>query len=226
MYLSKVTLNGALSLAEVLLALDKNNAYASHQFIWKELFHHASQRQFIYRQEIDQRKMPCFYVLSRHEPGNSQVLNVQTKRFVPKLHKGQTLAYQLRVNPTVCKSDEHGHSKRHDVLMNAKRQYKPRLAPDELKQKMDEAAQQWICNEARLERWGIELPHVPEIEAYTQYKSYKKQRNENRQLIQFSSVDIQGILTVRDPARFLAQYVQGFGRAKSMGCGLMLIRGM
>jgi CRISPR system Cascade subunit CasE len=37
-------------------------------------------------------------------------------------------------------------------------------------------------------------------------------------------LEFAGVLTVRDPARFLAALAQGFGHAKAFGCGLMLIR--
>jgi CRISPR system Cascade subunit CasE len=40
----------------------------------------------------------------------------------------------------------------------------------------------------------------------------------------FGVLDISGVLEVRDPARFLARLIQGFGRARAFGCGLMLIR--
>ena len=37
-------------------------------------------------------------------------------------------------------------------------------------------------------------------------------------------LDLEGLLEIRDPERFLAALAQGFGRAKAFGCGLMLIR--
>ncbi|MDN2565197.1 type I-E CRISPR-associated protein Cas6/Cse3/CasE [Aquibium sp. A9E412] len=40
----------------------------------------------------------------------------------------------------------------------------------------------------------------------------------------FGVFDMKGILTVTDPAAFLAKLAAGFGRAKAYGCGLMLIR--
>ena len=40
----------------------------------------------------------------------------------------------------------------------------------------------------------------------------------------YSTLDFEGILTVRDPDSFLAAIARGFGAAKSYGCGLMLIR--
>ena len=40
----------------------------------------------------------------------------------------------------------------------------------------------------------------------------------------FSAVDLAGVITVTDPAAFLAKLPLGFGSAKAFGNGLMLIR--
>ncbi|WP_408742519.1 type I-E CRISPR-associated protein Cas6/Cse3/CasE [Acetobacter peroxydans] len=37
-------------------------------------------------------------------------------------------------------------------------------------------------------------------------------------------LDLSGRIEITDPSLFLTQMAQGFGRAKSFGCGLMLIR--
>jgi CRISPR system Cascade subunit CasE len=37
-------------------------------------------------------------------------------------------------------------------------------------------------------------------------------------------LDINGVLTVKDPERFLVALASGFGRARAFGYGLMLIR--
>jgi CRISPR system Cascade subunit CasE len=42
--------------------------------------------------------------------------------------------------------------------------------------------------------------------------------------LRFSTVDLEGALTVTEPSVFLAAIRQGFGKAKAFGCGLMLIR--
>ena len=80
--------------------------------------------------------------------------------------------------------------------------------------------QTWFSNEKRLVQWGITLDVLPNVHSYTQHKSKKKNGN----FIQFSSVDLEGIITVTEPEKFLQQYFKGFGRAKALGCGLMLIR--
>lgn len=221
MYLSKVTLTPSHKMADVLLKLDRNGAYSSHQLLWR-LFTQESQRQFIYREEMGPSGLPVFFVLSTCQPNSTcDIFQVQTKAFDPQLLEGQRLAFKLRVNPTICITDEQGRSKRHDVLMHAKRQMKhEEMSDSDVKRHMVQAAHQWICDEKRLANWGINLDSLPDTEAYTQHRCKKKSGHK----LQFSSVDFQGVLTVVDPAKFLAQYANGFGRAKALGCGLMLMR--
>ncbi len=42
--------------------------------------------------------------------------------------------------------------------------------------------------------------------------------------IRFSVLEFDGTLVIEDPAAFLARLAEGFGREKTFGCGLMLIR--
>jgi CRISPR system Cascade subunit CasE len=113
-----------------------------------------------------------------------------------------------------------GKQRRHDVMMQAKYNVKDELSDvKSLKMHMEKAAISWLNNEKRLDEWGITLDFQPTIDGYTQHKVQKK-----RHQIQFSSVDYQGMLTVQDPLKFINQYAKGFGRAKGMGCGLMMIK--
>jgi CRISPR system Cascade subunit CasE len=222
MFLSKVTLQSSTHSAIELSKLGANGPYASHQLLWK-LFTNEDERNFLFREEFGQSGLPLFFVLSKSQPQNDHTLfSVQTKRFEPKLFIGQRLTYKLRVNPTVCLTDDAGKSKRHDVLMHAKYH----LAKDErqnkqnLKTIMDAAAQAWISDPKRLQKWGVQLDMLPEIESYSQHQSQKKLGNP----IRFSSVDFAGILTIKEPNIFIGQLSNGFGRAKSLGCGLMLVK--
>jgi CRISPR system Cascade subunit CasE len=222
MYLSKLSLLQSTHSARELAKLGANGVYAAHQMLW-QLFTNENERNFLFREEIGPSGLPIFFVLSKTQPLCNQTLfDVQTKPFQPQLSVGQRLAYKLRVNPTVCMKNDAGGSKRHDVLMHAKYQVKEdeRQNKGVLKAVMDEAAHKWISEPQRLKRWGIQLDVLPEIEAYTQHRSQKKSGNQ----IRFSSVDVEGMLTVKDPTVFVEQYVSGFGRAKAFGCGLMLIR--
>ncbi len=222
MYLSKVTLLQSAHTASELAKFGSNGVYTSHQMLWK-LFADENERNFLFREEVGQGGLPHYFVLSHCSPQNVQTLfEVQSKEFRPKITAGQRLAYKLRVNPTVCITDKTGKSKRHDVLMHAKSLTKEKgiQSAPEIKMAMEQAAQAWFADERRLENWGIQLDFLPEVERYTQHRSQKKSGRQ----IQFSSVDFQGCLTVNDPELFLKQYANGFGRAKALGCGLMLIR--
>ena len=46
----------------------------------------------------------------------------------------------------------------------------------------------------------------------------------SRQMIQFSSVDYSGVLVVNEPTLFLQRLIQGYGKSRAFGCGLMLIK--
>ena len=220
MYLSKVTMKSSPQTAQELAKLQRNGVYASHQLIW-QLFTNDAERSFLYREEIGATGMPEFYVLSKTEPqANLPIFSSVTKVFEPKLDKGQRLSFKLRVNPTVCVKGEGGKQRRHDVMMQAKYSVKNELLDaQKLKMHMEQAAIGWLSNEKRLDEWGITLDCQPSIDGYTQHKVQKK-----RHQIQFSSVDYQGMLTVQNPLKFINQYAKGFGRAKGMGCGLMMIK--
>ncbi|TVL29255.1 type I-E CRISPR-associated protein Cas6/Cse3/CasE [Shewanella xiamenensis] len=220
MFLSKVQLQPSLQAGAELVKLSQNGVYAAHQLLW-QLFPDEQEREFLYREEQDDFGQPQFFVLSKIQPVITPLFSIQSKAFNPKLVAGNRLAFKLRVNPTICVTSKEGKSQRHDVLMHAKRQHKQSIANGvDLKSIMDQAAIQWFADEKRLEQWGVELDSLPIIVAYNQHQSKKR----SGQKVQFSSVDYEGMLTVKDPEIFLQQYQKGFGRAKALGCGLMLIR--
>lgn len=239
MYLSKITLTPSHAFysqgvagaelsryTNAMLTLNDNTEYGAHQVLW-QLFSQEKERPYIFRQEPGLHGTPIFFVLSSCPPQmDNDIFQVQTKLFEPKLEVGQRLAFKLRVNPTICITDEQGKSKRHDVLMHAKQKIKAQaLSAQDVKRHMDNAAHAWITDETRLASWGISLESLPDIEAYTQHQSKKASKGKFHK-VSFSSVDFQGILTVVSPEKFLLQYEKGFGRAKALGCGLMLIRGV
>jgi CRISPR system Cascade subunit CasE len=221
MFLSKVTIEHTPQARSEFLKVSGNGSYSAHQLIWR-LFSDNQSRDFLFREEMSSAGEVEYYVLSAIEPDNSdQLFRIQSKAFTPNLRNDQRLAFKLRVNPTIS-IVEGGKQRRHDVLMHAKRQARENDVNDSqaIQLAMEQAAQAWICNEKRLDTWGIQLDVAPSVERYTQHKS-KKRSGDN---ISFSSVDFDGILTIKNVDKFLSQYQKGFGRAKSMGCGLMLIR--
>ena len=217
MYLSKVSFQASQQARQLLLGFGGKGVYSTHQMLWL-LFTEEEERSFLFREEQNTDGSKAFFVLSSVKPeSNESTFSVQTKAFTPKLQSGQRLGFTLRANPTVCTTDEKGKSRRHDVMMHAKRAAKESGVSDseEIRLLMEQAAQEWISNSKRLDNWGFTLDFLPEVQTYMQHRSDK---------IRFSSVDYQGVLTVQDPEKFLAQLEKGFGRAKSLGCGLMLIK--
>lgn len=220
MFLSKVRLLASAQAGSELAKLSQNGVYASHQLLW-QLFPDQNEREFLYREEQDDFGLPMYFIISKKQPIPTPFFAIQSKAFTPQLMAGSRLAFKLRVNPTICITSKDGKSQRHDVLMHAKRQNKLTTnTAEQLKNLMDQAAIHWLADENRLAQWGIELDSIPNIISYNQHQS-KKRSGHN---VQFSSVDFEGLLTIKDPEKFLKQYQLGFGRAKSMGCGLMLIR--
>lgn len=56
------------------------------------------------------------------------------------------------------------------------------------------------------------------------YRQQQVVRVKSRQVIQFSSVDYSGVLVVNEPMLFLRRLIQGYGKSRAFGCGLMLIK--
>lgn len=222
MFLSKVSFAHSSRAKHEYFKLFQNGVYSSHQLVWR-LFSNESQRKFLYREDITENGLPVFYILSQVKPVDLDfIFNIETKPFSPKLYSGQTLGFRLRCNPTVTRLNEHGKKQHHDVMMHAKTEAKREgvIDPNQIKSIAEQAVKQWFITENRLERWGIHTDILPDICQYQRHCTTKP----NKHRIWFSSVDLQGLLTVRNPETFLAGLVNGFGRSKSMGCGLMLIR--
>lgn len=222
MYLSKVNLSNSVHAHSELVKLAKNGAYSAHQLLWR-LFPDEIERSFLFREETEANGLPVFYVLSASQPQSiSPIFTVAAKSFQPALQPGDRLAYKLRVNPTICVKQGEGRGKRHDVLMHAKRQAveKGLSGNTDLEPLMFAAARRWLADEKRLQQWGFSLDVAPDVESYTQHKiNGKKGRS-----IQFSCADLQGVLTVDDPERFVKTLATGFGKSRAFGCGLMLVR--
>lgn len=138
---------------------------------------------------------------------------MQCRAFSPALSVGQTLRFNLRANPTICKA-----GKRHDLLMEAKHQVKARMGSQDIWSQQQQAALGWLSRQG--EQHGFSLCEV-NVDAYRQQQI---RRDKARQMIQFSSVDYSGVLVVNDPERFLQRLAVGYGKSRAFGCGMMMIK--
>ncbi|HFG0657851.1 TPA: type I-E CRISPR-associated protein Cas6/Cse3/CasE [Salmonella enterica] len=211
MYLSRITLHTAQLVPSQLLHLVERGEYVMHQWLW-ELFPGGKERQFLYRREELQGAFR-FFVLSQERPAESAIFDVQCRPFAPELSVGQILRFTLRANPTICKA-----GKRHDLLMEAKRQVKTQPDSRDIWTYQQQAALEWLSHQG--EQNGFSLREAS-VDAYRQQQI---RREKSRQMIQFSSVDYAGVLVVNNPVLFLQRLVQGYGKSRAFGCGMMLIK--
>lgn len=230
MYLSRVRVATAGLDAHALGQLMAGNAYGNHQLLWR-LFPEVTDRPFLFRQELEHdaglhggaRGMPMFYVLSQLEPiPVPGLLECESKPFAPKLETGQRLAFRLRANPVVARAEEgRRRSRRHDVLMDAKKAAREEGITDRLmvQERMEDAARAWLGDSERAARHGYRLPVDPQTSGYRQH-TYRRKGGE----IRFSSIDFEGRLEVTDPERFLQTLEEGIGRSRAFGCGMWMIR--
>ena len=211
MYLAKITLHTSQLSPSQLLQLVDRGEYVIHQWLW-ELFPGGQERQFLYRRE-ELKGAFRFFVLSLEPPTESEIFDIQYRPFAPTLSTGQTLHFSLRANPTICKA-----GKRHDLLMEAKRQVRGQVNGPDIWQHQQQAAQDWLARQG--EQNGFSLREV-NVDAYRQQQVV---RAKSRQLIQFSCVDFYGVLVVNEPGLFMQRLAQGYGKSRAFGCGLMLIK--
>lgn len=221
LWLSRAKLREDASVAALarLLVPDAASARpaAAHHLIWS-LFADAPERRrdFLWREEAPGR----FMTLSTRLPVNvGGLFDLETKPFAPVLASGERLGFTLRANPVVARATGPGRrGKRHDVVMDALHA----VARDQRAAARPAAV--LTAGRAWLARQGEAHGFQPESEvAVDGYESVVIPR-ETGAPAKFAVLDISGVLTVEDPARFLAALAAGFGRARAFGCGLMLVR--
>lgn len=211
MYLSRITLHTSQLSPSQLLHLVERGEYVMHQWLW-ELFPGGKERRFLYRREELQGAFR-FFVLSQEKPAESAIFDVQCRPFAPALSVGQVLRFNLRANPTICKS-----GKRHDLLMEAKWQVKSKVDSRDIWPYQQQTALDWLTRQG--EQNGFSLCEAS-VDAYRQQQI---RREKSRQIIQFSSVDYAGVLVVNEPERFLQRLALGYGKSRAFGCGMMMIK--
>lgn len=237
MFFSKLNLRKeALSVSA--LQQFAENVYRQHKLIWK-LFQGESHRtvqanvqgeekivfvsDFLFRQESGYTT-PSFYVVSHRQPNDGEgIWNIRSRGYEPRLGVTDRLRFTLRANPVVTKKEAQpeGNSKkrrRHDVVMEAKRQFPKNQRPYELDLVRD-AGLRWLLE--RSDKHGFAFdPGDIRVDNYRQHQFFRRDGDP----VQLSTLDFNGILTVKDPGRFLEVLYSGIGPAKAFGCGLLLVR--
>lgn len=228
LYLSRLTLSRAPAVEALRRLLDPEERGraqdAHHRLLWSAFAGDTdAPRDFLWRAEGNGR----FFVLSRRRPAPSPFFNPpEVKDFAPALAPGDRLEFVLRANATrTRKTGEATASgkerrKHDDVVMHAIRDL-PRGARAEARMAAAETAgRAWL--EGQGTRAGFTLERA-EIADYAVI-ALPNHRGPRRGQPQFGILDLSGVIRLDDPAFFLDRLTRGFGRAKSFGHGLMMIR--
>ena len=221
----------------------------THHMIWT-LFADAADRKrdFLWREA----EPGLFYLLSARPPEDARGLFHldPPKRFAPQLAPGDRLSFVLRANATVARKvgPDDARGRRSDVVMDAIRAATGRERAAARARALAPAACGWLARQG--EAHGFALVPRParaewdelaepadsesvsmadagaEAERAVRVLGYQTLRIERRggAAMRVGVLDVEGVLEVRDPARFTQALGNGFGRAKAFGCGLMLVR--
>jgi CRISPR system Cascade subunit CasE len=219
LYLSRLSLSRDASLAAlapVLLPADGGEqAAAAHRLIWAAFADMPSRtRDFLWRRDTNDR----WLVLSRRPPHDPhRLFEIESKVFAPDLGEGDRLNFALRANAVITRKDDAGRPKRSDIVMDRLRAV-PKGERARARDKLAvEAARDWLVGQGAKsgfhpDRIGVIAYQTEEIPRYRQKP------------IELGILDLEGEIIVETPDLFVAALANGFGKAKSFGCGLMLIR--
>ena len=224
-YLSRVRLRRDASVAVLApLLLGKTGrgggGQPGHHLIWS-LFADRSNRprDFLWREMAS----GVFYVLSARRPEDQHGLFeiAEPKSFSPVLEPGDRIQFSLRANPVIRRRDaERGRSVKHDVVMDALRAHGKGERAGRRLGIVRERGLAWLQRQGSRTGFAFRQDDV-RVDGYDRHRV---SRRGAAPPMTFSTLDFDGILTVDDPAEFVAAVVCGFGASKAYGCGLMLIR--
>ncbi|WP_207101401.1 type I-E CRISPR-associated protein Cas6/Cse3/CasE [Paracoccus shandongensis] len=228
LYLSRLTLSRAPSVDALKRLIDPQERGraqdAHHRLLWSAFAGDPdAPRDFLWRAEGNGR----FFVLSRRRPADSPFFDPpEVKAFAPALAPGDRLDFVLRANATRTRktgettASGNDRRKHDDVVMHAIRDL-PKGARAEARMAAAETAgRAWLEGQGARAGFAIERAEVADYSVV----ALPHHRGPRRGQPQFGILDLSGVIRLDDPALFLDRMAQGFGRAKSFGHGLMMIR--
>lgn len=223
---------------------DMKDAYRLHQNLWRLVSDGSpAPRDFLFRRDFREEGpfrdvQPVVYMVSTRVPEDLEdCWEIQTRPYSPQLQRGDQLRFTLRANPTITQSQPNPNppepgrkarplQKRHDVIMNAIHEYKQASTLERMPRRSEiiqDKGLEWLTSKQT--QHGFELSgEETRVDAYQQHHLKRKNPTKGKDIIQLSTVDYQGVLTVTEPDRFLALLLHGLGHARAFGCGLMLVR--
>lgn len=218
LYLSRLYINKQApirALSRLLSPDDPNKALdAHHRLIWTLFSDHGDRkRDFLWRYAGKGK----FYTLSERPPiRNDLFRSPDTKEFSPELNTGSKLSFLLRANATKERSHVK-ENRRVDLVMDMLYEVPVEERAARRMEYAGRAARDWMDRQAEAKGFS---PTRIVVEDYSvrsiQYGKHRK--------VSFGILDIVGEIEVTEPKLFVSHLARGFGRAKSWGCGLMMIK--
>lgn len=215
-WLTRVSLSRSASARALvnLIAPDDpaRRAETGHRLLWT-LFGDTPERDrdYLWREEGQGR----FTLLSARPPEDHHALfdPFEPRPFDPVWLDGDTVRFTLRANATV---QRRGEKNRSDVVMDAIHALPKGARAGPRREAEQAASRSWL--ETQGVHHGFAVTHMDCLG----YETLAIPRK-GAAPIELGVVELEGHLTVTDPAAFTAKLLAGFGRARAFGCGLMLV---
>lgn len=222
MYMSEVRLLRA-KLRERMSAcggVHGGNLYDAHQMLWR-LFADAPDRR---RDFLFCETAPGAYITvsARSPEDRDGIWDIRVKPYAPVLRQGERLAFFLRANAVIKRTDATGRQQRHDIVQDArKRLMAEGVAPAALPSRQ-ELAQREGCNwlRRREKLLGLKCEEASLQVSERIVGAFRKRRT----AATVAMFDLQGRAYVTDVDALLRTLFKGVGPSKSFGCGLLLVR--
>ncbi len=198
-----------MHLSKILIPWQKaNNPYDIHRELWR-LFPNRpyDDRNFLFRVEKKKKYVGAEVLMqSEQEPQDIDGHYIAaTRQYEPIIDEGQRLRFRLRANPVKKISDESGR-------LNSKGDVKKCRVPLIREEEQKSWFERKVDSHCTLDTLIINQ----EVPLY-----FRKKKGDRTGKIQ--TVIFDGILTVKDPSRFMPEVRKGIGPAKAFGCGLLSI---
>lgn len=228
LYLSRLTLSRAPSVEALKRLIDpaeRGRAQdAHHRLLWSAFAGDPdAPRDFLWRAEGKGR----FFVLSRRRPEPSPFFDPPAvKEFAPALAPGDRLDFVLRANATRTRKTGQATAsgkerrKHDDVVMHAIRDLPKGERAEARMAAAADAGRAWLQGQGTRAGFQVERADVADYSVV----ALPDHRGPRPGQPQFGVLDMSGVIRIDDPAPFLDGMARGFGRAKSFGHGLMMIR--
>jgi CRISPR system Cascade subunit CasE len=163
-----------------------------------------------------------FTVVSERPPEDPhRSWTLETAPYSPALSVGDRLSFVLRANPAVAVPQPGGkRGKRVDAIMHAASKLSDAARKTFGTDQAAVIGLEWLYKRAP----NIGVTFDPGTCRVTDYRQVRIPRAKRESAIEFSQIEYAGELTVTDPEKLQVALFQGIGKAKTYGCGLMLVR--